>query len=195
MNTNKTDAFINDIIIKYHPLYSHNGVLKEAIISNPSHFNIEYLYEESLAFNSDGVYEMAIGVSLPYDFTDGTDAKTSSVRRPTRRRSTSSKTFRGDIPNIQHKIGSLRIAIYNAIKKEIDFMYIPFSDIKSLSTNECGRSNTDVTKRIQISWNSHRDDYCDRERYRVSNFLELAKIKSTEKFIPHNESTRSSLDI
>jgi hypothetical protein len=161
---------MRDIVCLYHPEFRKSSELRRYGLKHNSIFNVEKLIEESLA--ALGPYEFVDCAG--YDFTDYSDSKTCTVITNSKYRLT--KIIQ--IQNVENKIGSLRVTIYNPCKEGIDFMYIPKKAVQKLMENS-GTTGNDykIKQRIRTTWNSERDDYNRLEQYRVGSFNELARAK------------------
>ncbi len=91
------------------------------MILEAGEIQIETLYENTLAYNSNEKYvkESANG----RDFSDGSDAKKSSVRWRAKRTS-----YDAPVTNILNKIGDLRVLVYEWNRNEFYFFKIPHDD-------------------------------------------------------------------
>lgn len=154
----KNSVLMRDVVCKYHPEFIKSKSIKKLAMTMPTRFNIEFLIEETLAFV--GKIELLSGYG--FDFSDGSDSKTTSVLQNHRCAS---------IENIDTKIGALRVTCYNPHTDSVDFFYIPHRYIQSLVTAR--RSKTGCG-RIMFYFNKN-GTYGKFEQFRVSDFESLAQ--------------------
>jgi hypothetical protein len=133
-------------------------------IDHADEFNIPRMIEKALAFQSNGLYTFVDADG--YDFSDFSDAKTSSVRMNDHYRRRCSVS----ITSIGNKIGALRTVVFNPFTESIDYFYIPKNNV--MQPYDC----TNGSVEFKSSW-SHKNGYNRLERYRVPNFKALAQMK------------------
>jgi hypothetical protein len=153
---------MRDIVCVFHPEFAMSKDLREYGMTHPDIFNIERLVEESLA--AVGPYDFVNADG--YDFTDFSDSKTTTVIPDGY-----SKT--ATINNVENKIGSLRIVIYNPFKDRADFMFIPHKRVQALKEPCYGR-NGGTKEKLRVRWNIHHDHYNSFDHFQVKTFEELA---------------------
>lgn len=165
-----------EIIHDYLPFTIRATVSKEIMLNNIQFFNVERMFETALENASNGKYKCVD--TNGYDFTDFSDAKTASLNH------NGTNTIGCTLDHLEYKIGSLRVAVYNPITEDFDFLYIPHSVYSSLSY-ERGRSinpgqtlgaNTKTKeKRLRLTYSKQTRCYKNNmERYRVATFQDLA---------------------
>jgi hypothetical protein len=164
---NKNQRFMEDIVCAYHPEFIASEDLRKYGIKHADLFNIERLIEETLAAVGGYTFLDQDG----YDFSDLSDSKTVSVVN-----NSSTKNRKVIIiSNVETKIGSLRVTIYNPFNDSIDYMFIPKSSVEWLMENDGTKGRASgIKQRIRTTWSENRDHYNKLERYRLNSFLELA---------------------
>jgi hypothetical protein len=117
----KNYALLNDVILKYHPMYSKvDDSFKSAMLYNPHHYNIDLLCEETVAHLM-GIEKCDIA---QMDFRNGNDHKTSSVNE---------LNGRVSISKVQNKVGDLMVTLHNPLINSTQFLYIPNHAIDGLA--------------------------------------------------------------
>lgn len=164
---NKQYVFMRDIITKYHPRFSSCPEYQKFGLEMAEVLNVEKLFEECLA--EVGGYNRIDEAGRDFDDIHNSDSKTCTVIGYDKY---THKHFRAEIGSVETKIGSLRIAIFNPYNDCIDFAYIPKQYVPSV-TSKCYGKNSHK-RRIDITWSPDRDHYNKFERFRVSNFADLA---------------------
>lgn len=165
------DLFLlKDIILKYHPAFVKNSIMTYYALQYPKMFNIERLVEESLA--AVGGYNVISKAGQDFDDVVKSDSKTVSVVN----NSLTRKSYVMKIGNVDTKIGSLRVTVFNPFKNSVDYMYIPNSDLSSLKEADGTRRRASgIKERIRATWSEGSDSYNKLNRYRVGTFKELAQ--------------------
>ena len=102
-----------------------------------------------------------------YDFSDGTEAKTSSITAKPNK--PGGNSYSGLITNVANykgkfKTGDLRVAVQNAPAKRVDFFLIPAEDLPFLAAGAVGPYQDDnpypgSLPRIPVSYNIKTDAY------------------------------------
>ena len=146
----------------------YRKVLKDVLNMNlentdltPEDIKVETLVEKAIA--KVGKLKWVGGENEPYDFEDGTDAKTSSV--------TAKISYSGHITSTESKEGALRCVVTNeASPNEIDFFYIPAKAVRKLEKSNGSKAK----KGIKYTYNPEKDTYTQIEEFRVKNFKELS---------------------
>ena len=102
-----------------------------------------------------------------YDFSDGTEAKTSSIRAKPNK--PGGNSYSGLITNVANykgkfKTGDLRVAVQNVPAKRVDFFLIPAEDLPFLAAGAVGPYQDDnpypgSLPRIPVSYNIKTDAY------------------------------------
>ena len=144
----------------------YRKVLKDVLNMNlentdltPEDIKVETLVEKAIA--KVGKLKWVGGENEPYDFEDGSDAKTSSV----------TATWSGQITGTETKEGALRCVVTNeASPNEIDYFYIPVKAVRKLEKSNGSKAK----KGIKYSYNPEKDTYTQLEEFRVNNFKELS---------------------
>jgi hypothetical protein len=166
----KHSVFMKEIVCKYHPEFTSSPDLQRYGLKHPEIFNIERLIEESLA--AVGGYDFVDDEGRDFNCPDNSDSKTVSIVN--NGGYSNSKVI--IIKNVDTKIGSLRVTIYNPYKEDVDFLYIPKRYVRTLMENDgtSGRASG-IKQRIRGTWNDYHDDYNKLERFRIMSFEALAK--------------------
>lgn len=163
----KEYVFISELLIHHHPAFKNNPAAIAWALAYPHFINITTMTEDVLATHSEGLYTLVNNHS--HDFSDGSDAKTGTVIFDDK--CDRSKTV--IIKNVEHKIGALRIVVFNGHKpvgNQLDYFYIPETAVKKMWEKD----GTDSKKRIRSNWNE-RNGYSKWNNYRLNSFLDLAK--------------------
>ena len=123
------------------------------------------LWEMTLPIISGGKYKFVDASG--YDFSDGTEAKTFSIRANPNK--PGGNSYSGLITNVANykgkfKSGDLRVAVQNAAAKRVDFFLIPAEDLPFLATGAVGPYQDDnpypgSLPRIPVSYNIKTDAY------------------------------------
>jgi len=159
----KAAALLKDIV-------KYNRELKgfsDQILSDPRMFDVNYLFEKTLAIL--GGYDLLN--ESHYDFSDKSDAKTSSVsREPVHGRAihTGRITSVGREGNL--KRGALRCAIYIPPMRQMQYFYLPKKYWMTLSMT---RSHTGELT-IPFSYNSNTNTIAKFDYFRVASLKILA---------------------
>lgn len=142
-------------------------------MDDPMEYNIPRMVERAMA--KIGGYAYIDGAHS--DFLDGSDAKTATI---------GANSHYKDYPHF-HKLtisntisqagivkGDLRVVVYNAVTDQLEYFFIPKSDILALST---------IPKKtqpyIQAKYNSKTGLIPMLEKYRMPDFVSLCKQRST----------------
>jgi hypothetical protein len=164
----KEKLLLDKVITTYHPVFHTNNELRKAALQNPEMFNTSMLVEYALAFASQGMYTVTGGAHS--DFSDGTEAKTGSIRR------NGPSGWSGEISGVSRagrlKSGALRCVIYNSYKNELMYYFLP----KEFWMNLVNTHSTNKMGRIQFSYNRYYDSIpkLDYGNNRCSSFVDLA---------------------
>lgn len=155
---------MRDIVCLYHPEFRKSYELRQYGLKHNNIFNIERLIEESLA--AVGGYDFVDKEG--YDFLpDYSDCKTTTINI---------NTCKGEIGNVETKIGALRITAYNPFKDAADYFFVPKSEMHRVMSPCYGVASH--KKRIQFKYSSVKENnYGWFEDYRVGSFKELARAK------------------
>lgn len=167
---NKNYMLIKNIVNKYHPNFKNNPEYQKFALEFYDILNVERLIEQTLAVV--GGYNFIDEVGRDFDCISNSDSKTVTVVNNGGRDQSRVMI----IGSVEHKIGSLRVTVYNPYKNDIDFLYIPRDDVQQLMENDGTRGSAMIKKkRIRATWSPSRDTYNKLEKYRVNSFEELAK--------------------
>ena len=115
-------------------------------------------------------------IGYDFDDKDKSDAKTCTLRK---------HDAQFTLNKIEHKIGSLRIVVYNEITDRLDYFYV--TKVGRENRLEKGYLTKDrLQERMRSRYNIGRDDYCSFENFRCDSFVELATMsdKKMEKKNP-----------
>jgi len=158
-------AILRDIIKVYHKPYLD--------LDDPMEYNVPRMVERAMA--KTGGYSYIDGVHC--DFLDGSDCKTATIRRNPQK-----KTH----PNFHTLIisntisqggtvkGDLRVVVYNDVTEQLEYFFIPKSDILALSTFPKKQP-----PQIHATYNSKTGLTPKLEKYRMPDFVSLCKQPST----------------
>ena len=161
---------MRDIVVKYHPDFTCSRYVRNLGLRKPELFNIERLVEESLA--ATGGYNFVDEPGRDFDDPANSDSKTVSVVSNSNTR----PSYVFSIHNVDTKIGSLRVSVFNPWKDSVDYMYLPKLAVDYWQENDGTRGTANVTKqRIRTTWTAATDHYNKLEDYRVGSFTELAQ--------------------
>lgn len=165
---NKNFILMRDVILKYHPDFQKGSSLRKYALKRPESFNVELLVEEALA--TQGHY--ALVSQAHADFSDGSDSKTASIRAVARSGNIHSGAITGVAgPGGVSKVGALRCTIYNPVKQDLRFYFLP----KSMWQNHMYHSKLINRSRIDFTYNARLDNIPKFQGYECENFLELAQ--------------------
>lgn len=157
----KTELFMENIISKYHPVFVNSKELNYTGLKHAAYFNVELLIEETMA--AVGGYNFVNGVGYDFDDKDWSDAKTTSVTECDRQ---------VQIKGVETKIGSLRVVVYNPIAQHIAYFYVPTVDVNILKRQY---SKKNSYSEIIKFYYTKKNDYGKFEKYRLNDFVQLAK--------------------
>ena len=130
----KNTTFLKNIGFEYLPDMFPTTTSRKLALKYPQAYNIEYLTEIALA--TVGGYEFIDGEHC--DFSDGSEAKTGSVRLNPTKRGGNSHT--GEISNIVSsggvmKSGDIRLCLYIPFDESIRYFFIPNTELKGIKIN------------------------------------------------------------
>ena len=156
-NARKNYVLARDIINVWHPYYKN----KPQPLDRASDLNVERLVEETMAYV--GKYNFVDEDGRDFDDPLDSDSKTVSVRK---------SGNKVTISSVENKIGALRVVVFNHNTDGLDYFFIPFDDIKTLSKFASGKNS--YKKIIESQYNLTKKTYARLEDYRASSFEELA---------------------
>lgn len=160
---------MRDVITKYHPLFKNNDYLSYYGIQHPFMFNVEKLVEDCLS--ALGGYSVVNGWGRDFDDAVNSDSKTVTVVNNSAKR----RQYVIKIGNVDTKIGSLRVTVFNPITAKLDFLYLPKTAVQEHKEPDGKKTKLSGAKeRIRTSWSYASDSYCKLEKYRLATFKELA---------------------
>jgi len=176
MDTNKGKQYriLNEILFQYLPDFFPTKANKKNALAYPNAYNVEHLVE--LAMANVGGYKWVDAIGYDFDDKDKSDAKTCTLRK---------HDAQFTLNKIEHKIGSLRIVVYNEITDRLDYFYV--TKVGRENRLEKGYLTKDrLQERMRSRYNIGRDDYCSFENFRCDSFKELATMtdKKMEKKNP-----------
>jgi hypothetical protein len=165
----KEFTLMRDVITTYHPRFKRSKDLRNFGLSSPHIFNVTHLIEEALS--AVGGYKFVD--SAHYDFDDGSDSKTASIRHQPK--VNNGNSFMGEIAAVSSaagalKEGALRCTIYNPHVDGLQFYYLP----KSMWAKHITVHPTSGIGKIVFSWNKTKQSIKLFEDYRCGTFAELA---------------------
>lgn len=165
----KNLLLMKEVITRYHPDFVASKDLSKYALTHPHIFDAPRLVEETFA--AVGGYNFVDGHGHDFDDPVLSDSKTTSLLK----KGNCCKFF--TISSVEHKVGSLRVIIYNPWAGRLDFMYISHQDVSLLKENDGTRGGAGwIKQRIRGTWNEQKDHYNKMEPYRVDNFVELATL-------------------
>ena len=107
------------------------------------------------------------------DFGDLSDSKTASIVKKISKKGYASYVV--TIIGVEHKVGALRVSLWNKFKDSWDYFLIPY-DIVLLKKRPVYGKDV-VGERIQFNWNAKGDHYNYFEKYRVKTFRVMSLAK------------------
>jgi hypothetical protein len=170
----KSQNMLTDILFKHHPDF-HCEVTQKVLLKHHRAVNGEHLVEQAMA--AVGGYEFVDGAH--YDFSDGTECKTGSIRpSPTK---PGRNTYAGEISNVVssggvQKSGDVRFVLWNPHRARFEYFYIPHAHLGT--TLKINTHGTNGTGRIFFTWNQTTDVIAKLEPFRVRSFHQLATIRA-----------------
>lgn len=165
----KNLLLMKEVITRYHPAFVASKDLSKYALLHPNIFDAPRLIEETFAHV--GGYNFVDGHGHDFDDPVLSDSKTTTVCN----NGGNSKVFR--IGSVEHKVGSLRVIIYNPWAQRLDFMYLSRDNVALLKENDGTKGNANYLKQqIRGTWNENKDHYNKMEHYRVNDFVELATL-------------------
>lgn len=182
----KAKRILTDLVFVYNREFADNNSL-DYVLDHLEYYNIPRLVEETMAIT--GGYKFVD--EQHFDFSDGTECKTSSVNpigkleTPTSHSCEITNTIsRGGVT----KSGDLRVVIYNAVTDSLEYFFIPQSDILGLSCKSPNRMG-----KISCTYNSKKNKINMLEQYRCETFFEVAtrqsSLSESQKLHSHNNNT------
>ena len=168
----KAKRILTDLVFVHNREFADNNSL-DYVLNHLEYYNIPRLVEETMAVT--GGYKFVD--EQHFDFSDGTECKTSSVNpigrldSPTTHSVVISNTVsRSGVP----KSGDLRVVIYNAVTDSLEYFFIPQSDILGLSCKSPNHKGL-----ISCTYSSIKNKIQKMEQYRCKSFLDVATRPST----------------
>ena len=141
---------------------------------DPMEYNIPRMVERAMAKIGGDLY----GDEAHCDFLDGSDGKTATITRQPMdeesRKNTHQLTITNTISQGGTVKGDLRVVVYNAVTDQLEYFFIPKSDIRALS-----RIPKKGMPRIEAYYNSKTGLVPKLEKYRMPDFVSLCKQPST----------------
>ena len=184
MTLSKSELILRDVICEHHPDVAGNKSVITFLRKHVNWINVEAMVEETMAHV--GGYKFVDAAH--YDFSDGTDSKTTSVQPSARKKYGSSTTGYlceiGGIGNIgdnsQVKTGALRVILYNPHKQCLQYYFIPNKDMLNLMRYHSSGY------RITTTWNIKHDRNSKLDNFEVTDFETLAKLPADYTFPKKN---------
>ena len=141
---------------------------------DPMEYNIPRMVERAMAKIGGYLYVD----EAHCDFLDGSDGKTATITRQPMdeesRKNTHQLTITNTISQGGTVKGDLRVVVYNAVTDQLEYFFIPKSDIRALS-----RIPKKGMPRIEAYYNSKTGLVPKLEKYRMPDFVSLCKQPST----------------
>jgi hypothetical protein len=165
----KNRVILEKICFTYLPDMFPTKESQGLALKYPNAYNVEHLVELALA--KVGGYNWVDEEGYDFDDADFSDSKTCTLR-----------CYDGQLglTKIQNKIGSFRMVIYNEFKDDLHFIYLT-SKGRERWIESGYLQKKPWEQRIRTSYNESKDSYNKLEEYRVSTFVELARM-SDESF-------------
>lgn len=168
----KEKLIIKEIINKFHPKFVSNPDLCEFALESPEVFNVERLVEITMAHV--GGYDYVDGAH--YDFSDGSECKTASVRPSAK---SGGACYSLEISNLVSgagttKSGPIRVVLYNPHIQKLKYYFFPSGEVEQIGINI---HPTSKKGRLFASWNCVTDTCNKLDKYEVESFDTLAKFK------------------
>ena len=141
---------------------------------DPMEYNIPRMVERAMAKIGGYLYVD----EAHCDFLDGSDGKTATITRQPMdeesRKNTHQLTITNTISQGGTVKGDLRVVVYNDVTEQLEYFFIPKSDIRALS-----RIPKKGMPRIEAYYNSKTGLVPKLEKYRMPDFVSLCKQPST----------------
>ena len=140
---------------------------------DPMEYNVPRMVERAMA--KTGGYSYIDGVHC--DFLDGSDCKTATITRNPQKKTNPNLhtlTITNTISQGGTVKGDLRVVVYNDVTEQLEYFFIPKSDIRALS-----RIPKKGMPRIEVTYNSKTGLVPKLEKYRMPDFVSLCKQPST----------------
>lgn len=158
---------MRDLICKYHPKFVNNQQLKDYALESSEIFDVERLVEDCLAYV--GNYNRVAENYRDFDDIRNSDSKTVSIVN-------NGNSYVFIIGNVENKIGSLRVTVYNYLKQRLDYFYLPQAAVYKFIENDGTKGTENKQKmRIRATYSVYKDSYNQMNPYRVMTFEKLAK--------------------
>ena len=142
-------------------------------LDDPMEYNIPRMVERAMAKIGGYLYVD----EAHCDFLDGSDGKTATITRNPQKKTHPNfhtLTITNTISQGGTVKGDLRVVVYNAVTDQLEYFFIPKSDIRALS-----RIPKKGMPRIEVTYNSKTGLVPKLEKYRMPDFVSLCKQPST----------------
>lgn len=159
-----------DLILPYHPVWkqvyrSMNTNTQESLLAlvESGHLSISQVLEETVSIVSHRVRKKPLGLieKKGMDFDDKSDLKFATILKNPR-----TGLGRGDIGNVKHKCGALRVILWNDVTEQFEFFYIPHRAISKI--NDPGERYNRIVVTVT------KQGSCKRlHPYRCSDFMDM----------------------
>lgn len=160
MKPTKTQLLLEEIVLEHHPIYQ-DAALRQAVLTNPNHYNAEHLVEETMSIIGGYQYINANG----FDFSDGSDCKTATL---------SSHDNTATITSIAAKIGDLRVVLHNQYYDRLDYYFMSRAGWETV--REWGAAHENE---LRARYNKDLDVIPRWDKWRVGSFKELCLMPAT----------------
>jgi hypothetical protein len=158
-------AILRDIIKVYYK--------PDLDLDDPMEYNIPRMVERAMAKIGGYLYVD----EAHCDFLDGSDGKTATITRNPQKKTNPNfhtLTITNTISQGGTVKGDLRVVVYNDVTEQLEYFFIPKSDIRALS-----RIPKKGMPRIEVTYNSKTGLVPKLEKYRMPDFVSLCKQPST----------------
>ena len=158
-------TILRDIIKVYHK--------PDLDLDDPMEYNVPRMVERAMA--KTGGYSYIDGVHC--DFLDGSDGKTATITRNPQKKTNPNLhtlTITNTISQGGTVKGDLRVVVYNDVTEQLEYFFIPKSDIRALSIFPKKQ-----LPQIKATYNSKTGLVPKLEKYRMPDFVSLCKQPST----------------
>ena len=140
---------------------------------DPMEYNVPRMVERAMAKIGGYLYVD----EAHCDFLDGSDGKTATITRNPKKKTHPNfhtLTITNTISQGGTVKGDLRVVVYNDVTEQLEYFFIPKSDIRALS-----RIPKKGMPKIEVTYNSKTGLVPKLEKYRMPDFVSLCKQPST----------------
>lgn len=170
--SSKQEAFLQQMVFKFHPRFKNDTILRKYATKNPQWFDIELLYEETMNFVSG--YTKSSNDRARVDATKRKGKRIRKIEYKTgtvydKAVGTSVNSFRTEISAVRSLAGVVKPAdlvatLYNKHTKKLEHFFVPQKDLPSLLNSKGAGQKASILG----SYNVKKDEYgVKMERYRM----------------------------